>query len=65
MGRKNTYHFLVEIINNDNTITVQACSITDELHRPMNNDLVDNMKARLYELYTKRGMNVFNITFSY
>lgn len=59
------YHFLVELINNDNSITVQRATIVDELNRPMDNLLIDDMKARLYKLYVGRGMNVFNVTFMY
>jgi len=62
---KKPYHFLVELINNDNTITVQRATIVDELNRPMDNLLIDNMKARLYKLYTERRLNVFNVTFMY
>ena len=62
---KKPYYFLVELINNDNSITVQPAIIEDELNRPMNNLLIDNMKGRLYKLYSDRGMNVLSIRFMY
>lgn len=62
---KKPYHFLVEILNSDNTTTVQRATIVDELNRPMDNLLIDNMKARLYKLYAERRLNVFNVTFVY
>ena len=63
--RKKPYHFLVELINNDNSITVQRATIVDELNRPMDDVLIDNMKERLYKLYTELRLNVFNVTFMY
>ena len=62
---KKPYHFLVELINNDNSITVQKATIRDELNRPMNNLLIDDMKGKLYKLYSDRGMDVLNIRFMY
>lgn len=62
---KKHYHFLVELINNDNSVTVQSATIWDELNRPMNDFLIDDMKGKLYKLYSDRGMNVFNIRFMY
>lgn len=62
---KKPYHFLVELINNDNSITVQRAAIVDELNRPMDDVLIDNMKEKLYKLYTERRLNVFNVTFMY
>ena len=62
---KKPYHFLVELINNDNSVTVQSATIWDELNRPMNDFLIDDMKDKLYKLYTERRLNVFNVTFMY
>lgn len=62
---KKPYHFLVELINHDNTTTIQRATITDELNRPMDDFLIDNMISKLYKLYVDRGMNVFNIRFMY
>lgn len=60
---KKPYHFLIELINNDNSITVQRATIVDELNRPMDDVLINNMKEKLYKLYTERSLNVFNVTF--
>ena len=62
---KKTYYFLIELINSDNSITVQPAFIKDELNRPMNNLLIDDMKNRLYKLYSDRGMDVLSIRFMY
>ena len=59
------YHFLIELINNDNSITVQTAIIQDELNRPMNDFLIDDMKGKLYKLYSDRGVDVLNIRFMY
>ena len=63
--RKKPYHFLVELLNVDNSVTVQPATISDELNRPMNDLLIDDMKDKLYKIYSDRGMNVFNIRFMY
>ena len=62
---KKPYRFLVELINNDNSVTVQVATIRDELNRPMNDFLIDDMKGKLYKIYSDRGMDVLNIRFMY
>ena len=62
---KKPYHFLVELINIDNSTTIITAIIWDELNRPMNNLLVDDMKGKLYKLYSDRGVDVLNIRFMY
>lgn len=62
---KKPYHFLVELINNDNSVTVQTATIMDELNRPMNDFLIDDMINKLYKIYSDRGMDVLNIRFMY
>lgn len=63
---KKPYHFLVELINIDNSTTIITAIIWDELNRPMNDFfLIDDIKGRLYKLYSDRGMDVLNIRFMY
>ena len=63
--RKKPYHFLVEFLNLDNSTTVKRAIIWDELNRPMNDFLIDDMKGKLYKIYADKGVNVFNIRFMY
>ena len=62
---KKPYHFLVELINIDNSPVIITAIIGDEITISMNDFLIDDMKGKLYKLYSDRDVGVLNIRFMY